>query len=580
MMSFSMTPPRSLPWMRSSLVALLVASAGCPDDTPPVDTTTSDTETGTSTTSVGPTTIDPDTTGTTTMMEDTTITGESTSTGPGAECGNGMVEGDEDCDGTDLGDADCESEGFDGGRLACDDGCVFDTSACTINEPVCGNDMIEDPEPCDGTELGGADCMSEGFSGGTLACAKDCSALDTSGCTSAGSNCCINNGMMGCDDAVCEAAICGLDPYCCDTEWDDLCAAAATGVDGNGNECAVCPLPMCGNDVIEFGEACEAADLLGEDCASLGFMGGVLACAADCTAYDTSGCMAGPPSNCCINNGMMGCDNAVCEAAICGLDAYCCDTEWDDICAAAATGVDGEGNECAVCPFPMCGNGTIEFSEVCDTADLAGQDCMTQGFMAGVLACNANCFTFDLSGCMGITCGDADLGGAIGPAVASGDTTLEDNDVDGSCGDTGGNDRALTFTAPSDGFYTFDTVGSMYDTKLSLFAGCTPETELACNDDTVGTTSEVSLLMTAGQTILVVVDGFDGATGAWTLNITLVVFSGDCCAPHLTQGCDDPGCTAAICGVDPFCCNTEWDMVCSDAALAEPLCMGVGGTCP
>ena len=37
-------------------------------------------------------------------------------------------------------------------------------------------------EACDGPELGGATCMSEGFGDGMLSCTANCE-LDTSGCT-------------------------------------------------------------------------------------------------------------------------------------------------------------------------------------------------------------------------------------------------------------------------------------------------------------------------------------------------------------------------------------------------------------
>lgn len=40
-------------------------------------------------------------------------------------------------------------------------------------------------------------------------------------------DCCAANGSVGCEDNTCEAAICGADSYCCDTEWDNICATAA-----------------------------------------------------------------------------------------------------------------------------------------------------------------------------------------------------------------------------------------------------------------------------------------------------------------------------------------------------------------
>jgi hypothetical protein len=46
-------------------------------------------------------------------------------------CGNGIKEGGEQCDGSDLGGASCISQGYTGGSLSCDPSCTFNTSACT-----------------------------------------------------------------------------------------------------------------------------------------------------------------------------------------------------------------------------------------------------------------------------------------------------------------------------------------------------------------------------------------------------------------------------------------------------------------
>jgi hypothetical protein len=47
--------------------------------------------------------------------------------------------------------------------------------------PVCGNNVKESGESCDGNDLGGQSCQSQGFAGGTLSCNGDCS-FNTSGC--------------------------------------------------------------------------------------------------------------------------------------------------------------------------------------------------------------------------------------------------------------------------------------------------------------------------------------------------------------------------------------------------------------
>jgi hypothetical protein len=51
--------------------------------------------------------------------------------------------------------------------------------------------------------------------------------------------------------------------------------------------------------------------------------------------------------------------------------------------------------------------------------------------------------------------------------------------------------------------------------------------------------------------------------------------SGDCFLENGTPGCDDAVCCNAICAEDNFCCATEWDSLCVQAALLNPAC-GVG----
>lgn len=52
------------------------------------------------------------------------------------------------------------------------------------SDTLCGNGMIEGPEACDGSDLGGSTCSDQGFSGGTLSCDGSCN-YDTSGCFTA-----------------------------------------------------------------------------------------------------------------------------------------------------------------------------------------------------------------------------------------------------------------------------------------------------------------------------------------------------------------------------------------------------------
>ncbi|MEM6296819.1 MAG: hypothetical protein AAGA54_36470 [Myxococcota bacterium] len=75
------------------------------------------------------------------------------------------------------------------------------------------------------------------------------------------------------------------------------------------------------------------------------------------------------------------------------------------------------------------------------------------------------------------------------------------------------------FTAPFDGTFVFRTAGSNFDTVLYALGPACGQPELACNDDVDGTTfSEIAVPMSGGETITVVVDGFN-EVGSYQLEV-------------------------------------------------------------
>ena len=79
-----------------------------------------------------------------------------------------------------------------------------------------------------------------------------------------------------------------------------------------------------------------------------------------------------------------------------------------------------------------------------------------------------------------------------------------------------------TWTAPTTGNYTFDTIGSGSDTYLSLFTGTNlPSLALVAADDDGGgnLTSRITQSVTAGTTYQIAVDGWSDRTGPINLNI-------------------------------------------------------------
>lgn len=100
-------------------------------------------------------------------------------------------------------------------------------------------------------------------------------------------DCCEANGTPSCDAQGCADAVCGADPFCCDTQWDDACVDIAAGM-------AACE---CGGGGAEEG---------------------------------------GGGADCCEPHEAVGCEVGECEDTICGDDPFCCDDQWDDVCSEAA----------------------------------------------------------------------------------------------------------------------------------------------------------------------------------------------------------------------------------------------------
>ena len=130
--------------------------------------------------------------GTTTLdLDSSTSAQDGTDTAappPAMECGNGIREGNEVCDGSDFGGVSCADFGGNG-ALSCNPDCTLNPSQCG-GPDTCGNGVVEPPEQCDGDELDGMTCadVARSFPDGELSC-SDCSFNTT--------QCCIPN-LMAC----------------------------------------------------------------------------------------------------------------------------------------------------------------------------------------------------------------------------------------------------------------------------------------------------------------------------------------------------------------------------------------------
>jgi hypothetical protein len=144
-------------------------------------------------------------------------------------CGDGVINGIDACDGTELGGKTCLDFGStDAAGLACAADCSFDVSKCVAR---CGDGIKDSAEQCDGDDFAEQTCITQGFYGGKIACTDTCQ-YNLGGChercgdgirngleqcdgTDFGTTTCANRGFPGAvSPLVCDAT-CGLDPSSC-----------------------------------------------------------------------------------------------------------------------------------------------------------------------------------------------------------------------------------------------------------------------------------------------------------------------------------------------------------------------------
>ncbi|MBU1537938.1 hypothetical protein KKF84_21680, partial [Myxococcota bacterium] len=187
-------------------------------------------------------------------------------------CGDGVVDTGEECDGTvDPLMSTCQSEGYYSGVLSCKSDCSFDASDCAA-QGFCGDEVIQfNYEQCEGSDINGSSCEALGYHlGGELGCNSNCR-FDTTSCV--GDPVCGNDVIEGseeCDgtffDTTCEE----LGYHGGELACTDTCALDET----------LCS--NCGNNFIDEGEDCEGINLNGHSCMEMGYWQGELECDSTC----------------------------------------------------------------------------------------------------------------------------------------------------------------------------------------------------------------------------------------------------------------------------------------------------------
>ena len=291
-------------------------------------------------------------------------------------------------------------------------------------------------------------------------------------------------------------------------------------------------------------------------------------------------------------------------------------------CVAASNGACcAQDGTCSVIVSTSCASPSI-FSGTGTTCSGAGGTCPSPvgaccspcgvcSFVAGAAACAAgNTFSGNGTACSPNTCPagapvNDTCAGAIALTLAtpvSGSNACATNDVS-PCG-LMGKTVWYKFTPAASGLFDVSLCGSPFDTVLAIYDSCGAATSLACNDDSCGLASFLGAnQFIAPNTYFIVVGGFGGATGNYTLNVTANTTAGNCCNSSTAAcsivanaaACISPStftagalCTPNPCVTAPgACCNQDGTCVVGSGANCTGLfqgpnttCSGANNTCP
>ncbi|MFO0873017.1 MAG: hypothetical protein U0575_03480 [Phycisphaerales bacterium] len=360
------------------------------------------------------------------------------------------------------------------------------------------------------------------------------------------SNCCGPNGGLGCDDPVCASAVCSVDSFCCQTQWDSIC----------GDEAAT---QFC----IEL-------------CASAG----------GCPAADHG----------CFEAGGPGCTDIACCEAVCAQDSFCCQTAWDGICVNEALAACAAPPCCNLaCPADLNFDGQVDggdlgilladWNQAGTCSNLDGIGAVDGGDLGMVLAAWGSCGgTPEGEPCGGDTNGGCNGAPPVFGSVACGQTII-------------GNAWAVGGTRDTDWFQF--TLGEPTVVKVAMCSqlpmvfgivdtGGVLDCTLASSVDPFGTTefcgcADFESCLPAGTWWLFAApDGFDGFPCGRGDNAYWLTFDcsgpctpaacgnvdNDCFTASADPFCSGAGCCTQVCAVDPFCCDVAWDGICVDEAKA------------
>jgi hypothetical protein len=159
--------------------------------------------------------------------------------------------------------------------------------------------------------------------------------------------------------------------------------------------------------------------------------------------------------------------------------------------------------------------GCVAYPEIaCSTAGKATVVALEQGRTVTVVVdtnARTSGYLLSISGPVGggdLPCGSLDVGTSLGAPLRVG-RLGQDAGFSTTFGCGGGNSSTVvtTWTAPSSGYFNFDTAGSSFDTLLEVREKCGGARIYGCSDDYQGTDARLDLFFEQGTRVNVLLGG-------------------------------------------------------------------------
>ncbi len=383
----------------------------------------------------------------------------------------------------------------------------------------------------------------------------------TAGCGSSGTGSCYEaHASPYCSNASCCQTVCASDPFCCQSQWDEICVAEAFQMclhcgDPDRGSCFSAPHPPACDDA----ECCQTVCTADPFCCVSQWDS---SCKAEATEMCQDAACGDPNAGSCweVQEGP-NCDDATCCNAVCAADSYCCETQWDDVCVLEAI------EYCADCGQPSAGSCFEPHATAsCDNIDCCQGVCIVDPFCCGT-QWDEQCVLEAMQVCLG--CGDPGAGscfvahplpGCSGTACCG--VVCQ---VDPFCCQVTWDDACASMAEqacdPIPSVCGDPVAGECFlqhGTPFCDHEGCC---NTVCGIDPF--CCESSWDATCAQEAIENCQLYCGSTTA-----------GDCLAYHDTPYCNEPTCCDAVCSYDPFCCESMWDLTCVDEAFQ--ICLGCG----